>query len=163
MKLIIVLISALSLFGVSFTAIADGEIYPDAKETATIKNQPDVIIFGVKQKNICVASVMTIMGYEHENIRGRQANPISSVVTRLRIDDNSKWNWLCKINNDQVIYAAMNIDGPDKIKIGRWRTHSLDEKISFKVDNDNLTISIKYTGSSDRVKSFPLKEVQAWR
>jgi hypothetical protein len=78
------------------------------------------------------------------NIMGAsQSGGVINVTYRR--PDNKRWKYRCKLEGDKGIWA---MDG------GRWRTHSMDSKITFEVVNSILYIKSVYGDGSSGQKVF---------
>lgn len=109
------------------------------------------------EQGICAASIATMMGRPLSILRvdnttdGNIHGPIH-FLHYTRPNDGSKWFYKCKLIKNKIIWASDNSDSS-----GRWRTHELDEVITFKVDNKtDLTINEDFGDGSSREKTFNL-------
>ncbi|MGB5855446.1 MAG: hypothetical protein WBH20_09345 [Oceanisphaera sp.] len=109
------------------------------------------------EQGICAASIATMMGRPLSILRvdntadGNIDGPIH-FLHYVRPNDGSKWFYKCKIIKDKIIWGSNNSDSG-----GRWRTHELDDVITFKVENEvDLTINEHFSDGSSREKTFNL-------
>lgn len=152
------------LLGSPYLAHANTEfVYPTPKEYAAEKITSEPLIEGkVLQKNICRAAIITLMSYELKETISKQINANISAVARYRKADDTIWNYICKINKNDVVWASMNIDGPQKLSVGRWRIHPDDEKITFTIEQESLIVTVSYSPKEQVKKSFLLKSINKW-
>lgn len=136
-------------------------VTPTPQELSATKNQRDIIISNsISQRNLCRAAILTFMQYKNiKETSSLQLNNSSAVVTRHRPEDNTNWHYLCKIESDKIIYASMNTNGPETIKVGRWRVHPADEKITYTINGDQLNINVSYSESDKINKVFSIKKI----
>lgn len=90
---------------------------------------------------ICSATIATIFGHSIE-IMDTKPHPNEAgvyVVSYTRPDDGKMWVNKCKIKGDKVIWGAID---------GRWRTHTMDSKITFSETEDFVTINETFSDGS---------------
>jgi hypothetical protein len=79
------------------------------------------------------------------NIMGASSSSGIVNVTYRRPDDKKRWRYRCKLEGNKGIWAMGD---------GRWRTHSMDSKITFKVVSGALHIRSVYSDGSSGKKIF---------
>lgn len=133
--------------------------YPTNAESIVKKNQKPIIINNeIAQSKLCKAAISSSIDFDIKDSKSIQINPLSAIVT-WHDSDNENWKFLCKVIGNNIIYASMNEDGPQTIKISRWRLHPSDEKITYQIDNSNLIITLKYSQGETIEKKFKIKEL----
>lgn len=109
------------------------------------------------EQGICAATIATMMGrplsiLKVDNTADDDIHGPIHFLHYTRPNDGSKWFYKCKLIKNKIIWASNNSDSS-----GRWRTHELDEVITFKVDNKiDLTINEDFGDGSSREKTFNL-------
>ncbi|ERK18108.1 hypothetical protein L579_3063 [Pantoea sp. AS-PWVM4] len=73
-------------------------------------------------------------------------------VHYLRPSDHSRWAIRCRLQEDRVIWMA---DNPDSD--ARWRIGPDDEKITWRISEDNLTLRLVYPDGSGDEQTFQLE------
>lgn len=73
-------------------------------------------------------------------------------VHYLRPSDRSRWAIRCRLQEDRVIWMA---DNPDSD--ARWRIGPDDEKITWRISEDNLTLRLVYPDGSGDEQTFQLE------
>ena len=139
-------------------------VFPEEAEIEQIESQKEIYIKDkISQSHICRAAVIAMMDYEISNdTKSKQINPISSVVSRHRKEDNTTWKYLCKLDGNNIVWAAMNISGPQKIDIGRWRIHTDDIRYIYVIRNDGLIFDYIDGNFKTPIRAFSLKEIKKW-
>lgn len=87
---------------------------------------PDLAATQASQKHqICKAAIAAIMGRDPRTMNTAVQSDDVISVSYTRPVDKSFWAYRCKLTGTKVIWATDS---------GRWRTHELDEDITFVVD-----------------------------
>ena len=102
------------------------------------------------ENQICKAGIAKIMGRNPAIIKIDQIKGHTIFLSYIRQDDRTKWKYKCKIEGSLIIWGADN---------GRWRTHSLDSKVSFKVSESSITITDTFSDGSSSQESYALGQV----
>jgi hypothetical protein len=95
---------------------------------------------------VCKAAIAAIMGRDPSiiSIDNRREGVIN--LSYIRKDDNTRWAYRCKVDGNRVIWAT---------DTGRWRTHRMDEKITFTSDASGITITQTFSDGSKSQERFP--------
>ncbi|OLO05241.1 hypothetical protein [Salinicola socius] len=97
------------------------------------------------QADLCRAMVSATMGRDVSIIHvDRQSGGITH-LSYNRPSDNSHWAMRCRLDGNRIIWAT---------DTGRWRTHKLDEVITYEVSGDRLTITQDWGDGSASVDEF---------
>jgi len=64
------------------------------------------------------------------------------------VRDEKTWKYRCKTNGDRVIWASVDLNGPDSGP-GRWRDDSADEVIRFQSLPEYVLISQEFSDGSE--------------
>jgi len=73
-------------------------------------------------------------------------------VHYIRPSDQSRWAVRCRLQGDRVIWMS---DNPDSS--GRWRDGPEDEKLTWQIRNDKLTMKLTYPDGSGDEQTFRLE------
>lgn len=105
-----------------------------------------IVVAADSQNAICKAAIAEIMGRDPQIIKIDGSAQGITKLSYVRPDDGSKWAYRCKVDGNQVIWAA---------DPGRWREHPMDEKIFFESDDTSVTIIQQFNDGSALRDSFP--------
>lgn len=102
-------------------------------------------------ERICKAAIGTIMGRHPKIVKVTNSKDGIVYLNYVRPDDKSKWAFRCRLDGSRVIWAS---------DPGRWRTDPRDEKVSYKIEGDTLTVTENYSnGTVATQESFRLKQL----
>lgn len=96
---------------------------------------------------ICRATISSIFNRDISIIKSVGMKEGIVNTQYVRPDDGSVWSNRCKIEGNRVIWAS---------ETGRWRTHAMDELITYSRSGNSLTIKQKFTDGSSVEKSFTI-------
>lgn len=99
---------------------------------------------------ICKAAIATIMAKDPSIISINSETAGVIALSYYRPSDAKLWSYRCRIEGEKVIWAS---------ETGRWRTHPADEVIAFKLSDNAVTISEKYTDGSVNEGQFSLRDL----
>jgi hypothetical protein len=99
------------------------------------------------EEQICRAAVAVLHAVEPSEIKIDGQNELQVVLSYVRPDDQTVWRTKCKTSSEKIIWG--NLDG-------RWRTHVLDEKLSYFVVGSEITIFTAYTDGTKSENRFEL-------
>lgn len=97
------------------------------------------------EAQICKAGIGTLMGRDPKIIKVTKQDKGIVYLYYVRRDDGTKWSYRCKIEGSKVIWAS---------DTGRWRTHPLDERISYRTNGKSLEIIQNYSDGSSTKENF---------
>ena len=97
------------------------------------------------EAQLCQAGIGTLMGRDPKIIKVTKQHKGIVSLYYIRRDDGTKWSYRCKIEGSNVVWAS---------DTGRWRTHPLDERISYRTNGKSLEIIQNYSDGSSTKKSF---------
>lgn len=107
------------------------------------------------EESICRAVIATLM---HKNVRsivcsGHSGNEYS--LEYIREEDRTLWKNACKIEGNSVIWSYCGSTTEPDFK-GRWRTDPQDEKVTYKIETESLSliIYVQYPDGSVTEKKF---------
>lgn len=112
------------------------------------RNQPftQISIAPFTKEQVCKGVIASATG-QPVNIMGAIVNRQFVQVSYSRPDDNKQWIYRCKLEGNKGIWGMGD---------GRWRTHSMDSKQTFNVNNGNLYIRTDFSDGSNIQKVFSL-------
>jgi len=114
----------------------------------------------VSALKICKATTATLMGKDVQIMTAEKTKGAGIYhVYYDRPSDNTRWGQLYKFEGNQIIWAGAEEPSNPNF-VGRWRTHPLDEKVSFSLANNQLTITITHHDSSKTSKRFTLSDIR---
>lgn len=102
-------------------------------------------------KEICTATIAIVMGKDPSIIKIDDLKNDTVFLSYIRKSDNKHWAYRCKLEGPHVIWSSAN---------GRWRTHALDSKITYKIHDNNLEITEIYSDKSKTIKSFTTNQLK---
>lgn len=92
------------------------------------------------------------MGRDIAIIAAKADTSDAVILEYLRADDGTLWSFACKLAGDRVMWASVN-----NSVIGRWRDHPADEKITFDLSQDKVSITQKFVDGSTSSGQYPRK------
>lgn len=100
---------------------------------------------------ICRAGIAATMGRDPKIVHVDEETDGMVILSYRRQDDNSLWQYRCKVSGNRLIWASKN---------GRWRT---EDKITYQINDlaKNLTISELYSDGSAKIKQFSYSQLFA--
>lgn len=96
-------------------------------------------------KELCKAGISILMGRDPRIMKIDSTDGEIVYLSYIRPDDRSLWSYRCKIEGNRIIWASST---------GRWRTHPLDEVITFSVSGERLHLDQAYSDHSATKKTF---------
>ena len=101
----------------------------------------------VSAPKLCKAAIATIMGRSPDIINARGNSVISVDYTR---GDGTFWDYKCRVEGNRIIWGA-----PE----GRWRTHRLDPKITFRTGANSVQIIETFSDGTSNKQSFSISDL----
>ncbi|WP_175133457.1 hypothetical protein [Achromobacter pulmonis] len=101
---------------------------------ATVGGQPAKAQQTVDAVPLCKAAISILMGRPISSMSGSEQDGLAT-VSYARASDGDTFKYQCKIEQSRVIWRSL-IDG----KWGRWRNDPRDEKVTYKVEGEKLTV-----------------------
>jgi hypothetical protein len=104
--------------------------------TAFAGNYQSVAVYAKQSKDfseyeIAAATIASLMGRK-ANIMKVKSDDGDIFYVKYKRSDNTYWANKCKFDGSRVIWGSRE---------GRWRTHPADDRITYKVSGNKLTIS----------------------
>ncbi|WP_143093614.1 hypothetical protein [Caulobacter sp. UNC279MFTsu5.1] len=98
---------------------------------------------------MCRATIGALNGRDPGIIQVSSVEDGMAYVSYVRPDDGKVWKSRCKVDGEQVVWAAMDLSGPGSGP-GRWRNDPEDEHITYVIAGPTVTIKMRYSdGSGD--------------
>ncbi len=94
---------------------------------------------------ICRATISAVMGRDIDIINVDTNDNDTFHVYYTRADDNSRWDYKCKIENGRILWAVLD---------GRWRNHTKDEYISYSSTDNEISIVQRFPDNKTISKTF---------
>lgn len=102
------------------------------------------------ENQICKAGIAKIMGRDPAIINiDRKAND-AIYLSYVRKDDQSKWKYKCKLEDNRIIWGS---------DTGRWRSHPMDSKVTFKVSGNSIKVVDSFSDGSSSSETYSLGKV----
>ena len=70
-----------------------------------------------------------------------------SYVQYVRPSDDTLWRYRCKLSGDRVIWAGVDMDGPNSGP-GRWRDDPRDSVVRYEAMPNHISISERFADGS---------------
>lgn len=96
---------------------------------------------------VCRATMSAIFGHDISIIKTTGIKDGIASSSYVRPSDGTVWSNRCKIEGNRIIWAS---------DTGRWRTHPMDEVITYSKAGRTLTITQKFDDGSSIVKEFDI-------
>ncbi len=113
-----------------------------------------------QQEMICKATVAALMGTDHVIIDSSWVIDTKELLpyvqtSYIRKNDGTKWMNDCKFDqkNGMVIWRGVDIDYPGSGP-GRWRDGEYDSEIYYRLNDNTVEITERYTDGSSGAKDF---------
>lgn len=109
----------------------------------------------VDQERVCRAGIAALNGHSPGIMKASVGGEDTIRITYARPDDGKIWKNECRIEGDRLVWRTVDAFGPGS-GTGRWRTHPADEVISYRVDGDKVTITMRYEDGSETSEVFTI-------
>lgn len=87
-------------------------------------------------EQVCRAGIATVMSKPLSIITVDKQKGDVLYLSYMRRSDSSIWRYKCQIKGFKIHWGSVDPNGTE----GRWRTHPLDEKVTFKTGIDTITV-----------------------
>jgi len=102
------------------------------------------------KNQICKAGIAKIMGRDPAIIKVDQTKGETIYLSYIRQDDKTKWKYKCKLNGNQILWGS---------DTGRWRTHTMDSKVRYKIKGTSITITDTFSDGSSSKEVYTVKRI----
>jgi hypothetical protein len=102
------------------------------------------------ENQICKAGIAKIMGRDPAIIKIDRVALDAIYLSYVRSDDQSKWKYKCKLKDSRINWGS---------DTGRWRTHPMDSKVTFKVSGNLITVTDVFSDGSSSSETYSLNQV----
>lgn len=99
---------------------------------------------------VCKATISVVMVRPVEIISAVRTGRGQYRLSYIRADDETEWKYKCKLEGDRVLWGAHD---------GRWRTHSEDSIIKYRIVGDILTITEQYGSEVAIARKFAISQL----
>lgn len=125
------LVLAISLIGTDSPAVASAEV--------------------ITKEHICKAGIAKIMGRDPKTMQILKNEAGVIHLQYVRKNDGSLWAYRCRVEGSQIVWASDS---------GRWRDHPLDEKITYAVAGDVVTVKETFTNGDSTQGRFKKSQLK---
>lgn len=110
----------------------------------------------VPEKEVCAAALATLLhtGADRRFERSAKEGVQDYFVFRSR--KNPANSDACYVAGNRVMWRIESAEGINK---GRWRIHPMDEKVSFVISGDKVTIVLEHADRTSTSESYSLKQL----
>lgn len=109
-----------------------------------VRTTNDIVLENFSYEDIARYTMSSIMGQPAKTIKVTKSEDLY-YVSYIRKSDSQKFSYKIKFDGNKILWA--NIDG-------RWRNSEYDEKISFSVKNNKVSIIQTFSDNSEDVKEY---------
>jgi len=103
------------------------------------------------ENQICKAGIAKIMGRNPAIIKIDRVTNDATYLSYVRQDDWSKWKYKCKLEGNRIMWGS---------DTGRWRTHPLDSKVTFKVSGHSIMVIDAFSDGSSSSETYSLNQIE---
>jgi len=107
------------------------------------------------QREVCAAAIQTLLGKPYIFLRSATADGLA--VQQFRSANGAYAN-SCYLKGDAVIWRTDK--SPSHSAPGRWRTHALDERLTWQHDGKTVTVDMRYSDGSGSPKSYSVESLR---
>jgi len=105
---------------------------------------------------VCRAAIAAINVRDPGTVRVVSSRADIVRVRHRRPDDGSVWTSECTQDGDKVVWRAVDAFGPGSGP-GRWRTHPMDEVLTFRIDGSRVDIIQSQMGEEYQRDTFTIR------
>jgi hypothetical protein len=105
---------------------------------------------------VCRASVAAMMGHDIKIVRLDKVEGNIAYVSYSRPSDHKVWKNRCRLEGPTLVWGTIDAFGPGT-GYGPWRNRPGDEKVTFKLSPNQITVIQTFADGSNLTKSFPRK------
>lgn len=142
-------------------AIAAPERQPNAaeiqaqfeREVAEERKKKEVVAADVVVTNehICKAGIAKIMGRDPKTMKVLRNEGGIVNLQYVRTNDGSHWSYRCRLDGSRIMWAS---------DTGRWRDDPRDEKVTYAVTADTVTVKEAFTDGSSTQQAFKASQLR---
>ncbi|MCH7916342.1 MAG: hypothetical protein IH856_25445 [Deltaproteobacteria bacterium] len=99
---------------------------------------------------ICKAGIATVMGRDPGIMKVDRTQGGVIYLSYIRQDDGKKWSYKCKLDGNRIIWGS---------DTGRWRTHSMDSRLTYSVEGNQIKLVDRFSDGSATRKSLTSEQI----
>lgn len=111
---------------------------------------------GTPEKEICAAALELLFQTGTDRRFEKKAKEGAQEYFVFRSRKNPANSDACYVYGNRIMWRVESAEGISK---GRWRIHPMDEKVSYKLSGDKLTISLEHADSSATNKTYSVQQL----
>lgn len=127
----------------------------EATPTNTIEEVAEVSLSGSDRQRVCKATIASLNGQPPSIMHASLVDEENVLVSYARPSDGKNWHNECKFEGNQVVWRGIDAFGAGSGP-GRWRDGPYDERISYEVNPDRVTINMVYSDGSTSSEHFEI-------
>ena len=108
------------------------------------------------EKEVCAAALEVLFQTGADRRFERIAKEGSQSYFVFRSRKNPLNSDACYVAGNRVMWRVESAEG---INMGRWRIHPMDEKVSFTIVGDKVTITLDHADHSATTKSYSVSQL----
>lgn len=105
----------------------------------------------ITKEHICKAGIAKIMGRDPKIIKVLRNEDGIVHLQYIRMNDGSLWSNRCRVEGSRIIWAS---------DTGRWRDDPRDEKVTFTVATDTVTVKETFADGSTTQQAFKAPQLR---
>lgn len=114
---------------------------PTEKPLAAPTKKETIALSDDEYKDICRAAIAALYRKPLDIVKVDKKVGQVAYISYIRSSDGTTWRYKTKIENNNIVWGVTD---------GRWRTHKLDEALTYAYDSDRglITIFVTYPDKS---------------
>ncbi len=111
---------------------------------------------GIPEKEICAAALELLFQTGTDRRFEKKAKEGVQDYFVFRSRKNPANSDACYVYGNRIMWRVESADGISK---GRWRIHPMDEKVSYKLSGDKVTITLEHADRSATTKTYSVEQL----
>ena len=149
---VVVVAVSLTVSGLFFSMFSHGDSSDVGQEPE--KTGAEKIADAVDYRFVCRATVASLFSRDIKIISASSGPDGIVIASYVRPNDGVRWTYACRFDGNRVVWATVS-----NAEIGRWRTHALDEQITFSALPEGIRIKLVegagHNGATTTQISYP--------
>lgn len=141
-------------FSDSKTESPSGQASVESKTTSSTASVKSNIY---SPQKLCKAAISAEFFTPVQNIKVSKTGKINELYY-YRASDGSKWRYACRVDDNRIVWAGIDVYQEGNNDIGRWRDNyeSGDTSITYSINpsNNQLLINLTHSDGSSEQKTF---------
>lgn len=123
------------------------------REVAEERNKKEAVAAEtvVTKEHICKAGIAKIMGRDPKTMKVLRNEGGMVHLQYVRTNDGSLWSYRCRVDGSRIMWAS---------DTGRWRDDPRDEKLTYAVTADTVTVKETFTDGSSTQQAFKASQLR---